>query len=128
MIDDLDSRFRGNDDEEFSTNLQGYSNVPDVSIIGSLYRAICDVWHLLFGGSAHEEKSEAAPAQSTAKQKAKKVYTNEDLKSLKDTTRVNQTSSNQSSAEGRETALQESRAIATRQAMTVSIGKRGFGP
>ena len=45
---------------------------------------------LLFGGSAQEEKSGPAPAQGTSKQKAKKVYTNEDLKSLKDTTRINQ--------------------------------------
>jgi len=45
---------------------------------------------LLFGGSAHEEKPEAPPAQTTAKPKAKKVYTNEDLNGLKDTTRVNQ--------------------------------------
>ena len=45
---------------------------------------------LLFGGSAHEEKPEAPPAQSTSKQKARKVYTNEDLKGLKDTTRVSQ--------------------------------------
>ena len=44
---------------------------------------------LLFGGSAHEEKP-APPAQTTAKPKAKKVYTNEDLNGLKDTTRVNQ--------------------------------------
>jgi hypothetical protein len=44
----------------------------------------------LLGGSAHEEKPEAAPAQTTAKPKAKKVYTNEDLNGLKDTTRVNQ--------------------------------------
>jgi len=41
-------------------------------------------------GDVHEDKSEPPPAQSTAKQKAKRVYTNEDLKSLKDTTRVNQ--------------------------------------
>ena len=45
---------------------------------------------ILFGAGIHEDESEPAPAQSTAKQKAKKVYTNEDLKSLKDTTRVNQ--------------------------------------
>ena len=45
---------------------------------------------LLFGGSAHEDKSGPTPAQGASKQKAKKVYTNEDLKSLKDTTRVNQ--------------------------------------
>jgi len=45
---------------------------------------------LLLGGGVHEDKSEPTPAQGTAKQKAKKVYTNEDLKSLKDTTRVNQ--------------------------------------
>ena len=45
---------------------------------------------VLLGGSAHEEKPEAPPAQSTAKPKAKKVYTNEDLNGLKDTTRVNQ--------------------------------------
>ena len=45
---------------------------------------------LLFGGSAHEEKPETPPAQSTAKPKAKKVYTNEDLNRLKATTRVNQ--------------------------------------
>ena len=83
---------------------------------------------LLFGGSAHEEKSGASPAQSTAKPKAKKVYTNEDLNGLKDTTRVNQPPATSRSAEGWKTRLQESRAIATRQAMTVSIGKRGFGP
>jgi chromosome segregation ATPase len=46
----------------------------------------------LFGSSAHEEKPEASPAQSAAKPKAKKVYTNEDLNGLKDTTRVNQPS------------------------------------
>jgi hypothetical protein len=45
---------------------------------------------LLIGGGVDEDKSEPTPAQRTAKQKAKKVYTNEDLKSLKDTTRVNQ--------------------------------------
>ena len=45
---------------------------------------------ILFGGGVHEEKSEPTPAQNTPKQKAKKVYTNEDLKSLKDTTHVNQ--------------------------------------
>jgi hypothetical protein len=44
----------------------------------------------LFGGSTHEEKSGPPPAQDTSKQKARKVYTNEDLKGLKDTTRVNQ--------------------------------------
>jgi len=45
---------------------------------------------LLLGGSAQEEKSEPRPAQGASKQKAKRVYTNEDLKSLKNTTRVNQ--------------------------------------
>jgi ribosomal protein L19E len=45
---------------------------------------------LLLGSSAHEEKSGAPPAQGESKQKAKRVYTNEDLKSLKDTTCVNQ--------------------------------------
>ena len=45
---------------------------------------------LLFGESAHEDRSGPTPAQSTAKPKAKKVYTNEDLNGLKDTTRVNQ--------------------------------------
>jgi chromosome segregation ATPase len=44
---------------------------------------------LLFGGSPNEE-SAPPPSQGTSKQKAKKVYTNEDLKGLKDTTRVNQ--------------------------------------
>ena len=44
----------------------------------------------LLGGSAQEEKSEPRPAQGASKQKAKRVYTNEDLKSLKNTTRVNQ--------------------------------------
>jgi hypothetical protein len=44
----------------------------------------------LLGGSAQEEKSEPRPAQGPSKQKAKRVYTNEDLKSLKNTTRVNQ--------------------------------------
>ena len=42
------------------------------------------------GANAEEEKSTPPPAQSTSKPKAKKVYTNEDLKDLKDTTRVNQ--------------------------------------
>jgi chromosome segregation ATPase len=46
---------------------------------------------LLLGRSAHEEKSGAPRAQGASKQKAKRVYTNEDLKSLKNTTRVNQT-------------------------------------
>ncbi len=46
---------------------------------------------LLLGANAHEEKAGAtSPAEETPKRKAKKVYTNEDLKSLKDTTRVNQ--------------------------------------
>ena len=45
---------------------------------------------ILFGGGVNEDRCEQTPAQSTAKQKAKKVYTNEDLKNLKDTTRVNQ--------------------------------------
>ena len=44
----------------------------------------------LLGGSVHEDKSGPPPTQSTEKRKAKRVYTNEDLKSLKDTTRVNQ--------------------------------------
>ena len=44
----------------------------------------------LLGGSAQEEKSEPRPAQGASKQKAKRVYTNEDLNGLKDTTRVNQ--------------------------------------
>jgi chromosome segregation ATPase len=45
---------------------------------------------LLLGGGAPEDKSKPTPAHSTAKEKAKKVYTNEDLKGLKDTTHVNQ--------------------------------------
>ena len=49
---------------------------------------VCGTLHLR--GDVHEDKSEPPPAQSAAKPKAKRVYTNEDLKSLKDTTRVNQ--------------------------------------
>jgi chromosome segregation ATPase len=45
---------------------------------------------LLLGAGVHEEKSPAPPSQSAPKPRAKRVYTNEDLKSLKDTTRVNQ--------------------------------------
>ena len=49
---------------------------------------VCGTLHLRC--DVHEDKSEPTPAQSPAKPKAKRVYTNEDLKSLKDTTRVNQ--------------------------------------
>jgi chromosome segregation ATPase len=44
----------------------------------------------LLGNDVQEDKSGPTPAQGTSKQKAKKVYTNEDLKSLKDETHVNQ--------------------------------------
>jgi len=40
--------------------------------------------------NAEEKKPPAPPAQSTSKPKAKRVYTNEDLKSLEPTTRINQ--------------------------------------
>src|SRR5258706_64067 len=48
---------------------------------------------LLIGTSrltGDENDAATSPAQSTSKPKAKKVYTNEDLKSSKGTTRVNQ--------------------------------------
>jgi chromosome segregation ATPase len=46
---------------------------------------------LLLGANAYEEESGATPpAEKTPKPKAKKVYTNEDLKTLKETSRVNQ--------------------------------------
>lgn len=47
---------------------------------------------LLVGASAYLEEPGAprSSAQSTSKEKAKKVYTNEDLKELNETTRVNQ--------------------------------------
>ena len=54
---------------------------------------------LLLDAGAQEGKPEAPPAQSTSKPKAKKVYTNEDLKSLKDTTRVNQSPATMPSAQ-----------------------------
>lgn len=44
----------------------------------------------LLRGSVLEDKSGPPPAQEGSKPKAKKVYTNEDLKNLKDETRVNQ--------------------------------------
>ena len=44
----------------------------------------------LLCGSVREDKSGPPPAQEGSKSKAKKVYTNEDLKNLKDSTRVNQ--------------------------------------
>ena len=40
--------------------------------------------------NAQEDKSVPPPAQGTPKPKAKKIYTNEDLKNLKNTTPVNQ--------------------------------------
>jgi len=42
------------------------------------------------GANAAEEKSTSGPPADTSNRKAKKVYTNEDLKGLKETTRVNQ--------------------------------------
>lgn len=45
---------------------------------------------LLLGRSADEGESGSSQDQGAPKQKAKKVYTNEDLKRLSDTTRVNQ--------------------------------------
>ena len=45
---------------------------------------------ILCGGGFHEDKSESPPVQGAPKQKAKKVYTNEDLKDLNDATRINQ--------------------------------------
>ena len=47
---------------------------------------------LLLRGSVREDKSGPPPAQEGSKPKAKRVYTNEDLKELQDTTRVNQPS------------------------------------
>ena len=124
MVESLDTRFRGNDAEKVrgSRHLQMRCMLRLSVLFAGLF-VMSGI--LLFGGSAHEEKPGASPTQSTAKPKAKKVYTNEDLNGLKDTTRVNQQPRNHKrSAEGRKTAALESRAIATRQAMTVSIGKR----
>ena len=45
---------------------------------------------LLFGDGPDEDKSGSPPPQGASKQKAKKVYTNEDLSGLKDRTHVNQ--------------------------------------
>jgi len=57
------------------------------------YLVLLSGFVLLLGTSGltgDENDGAAPPAQSTQKQKAKKVYTNEDLKGLKDTTRVSQ--------------------------------------
>ena len=64
--------------------------MPDVSIIGSLYRAICDVWHTSVWRECPRREIWGRACRKHGKAKAKKVYTNEDLNSLKDTTRVNQ--------------------------------------
>lgn len=89
MVESLDTRFRGNDAEEVrgSSHLQMRCMLRLSVLFAGLF-VMSGI--LLFGGSAHEEKPGASPTQSTAKPKAKKVYTNEDLNGLKDTTRVNQ--------------------------------------
>lgn len=56
---------------------------------------------LLIGNGVHEDRAEPTPAQSTAKPKAKKVYTNEDLKGLKDITHVNQPPATRSQKPGK---------------------------
>jgi len=84
----LDSRFRGND-EEFETTCRDIQMRWMFRSSGH-FAVLFVMSGILFGGRVNEDRCEQTPAQSTAKQKAKKVYTNEDLKNLKDTTRVNQ--------------------------------------
>ena len=86
------SLVRGNDTAEFghevSRHLQMLCMFRSSVLLTGLY-VMSGI--LLLGANAHEEKSGAtSPAEKTPKPKAKKVYTNEDLKSLKDTTHVNQ--------------------------------------
>lgn len=84
------SQSRGHDEESLETRLQAVFMCYMFRLLAHFTGLFLMSGILLLGGNVEEDKSGSPPAQGTSKQKAKKVYTNEDLKRLSDTTRVSQ--------------------------------------